>query len=103
MTGPQQDWLRDDVRKRFGLGVAQQLAPCTIGAELELIPRRADGGLPVLIKSHGSTSSLDVMRKVAGNAHWREIPAASDPPSWNLPSGARISFEPGGQIELSSA
>lgn len=70
-----------------------------IGAELELIPFDAETHRPVLIRG----GSLDVMRKVGRRAGWTEIPAGDDPPSWNLPAGGRISFEPGGQIEVSSA
>lgn len=95
------DWMLDDIRKRFSLGEPRQLDPRTIGAELELIPLGA--GLPVPIESHTSTSSLDILRRLAVTEKWSETAHGSDPPSWTLPGGSRISFEPGGQIELSSA
>jgi glutamate--cysteine ligase len=34
---------------------------------------------------------------------WVEDVLENDPPSWTLSDGSRISFEPGGQIEISSA
>lgn len=70
-----------------------------IGAELELIPFDAETHRPVLIRG----GSLAVMQQIGRRAGWTEIPAGDDPPSWTLPAGGRISFEPGGQIEVSSA
>jgi glutamate--cysteine ligase len=46
---------------------------------------------------------VDVLSEVAAKEGWRGEIAESDPPSWTLKDGARISFEPGGQIEISSA
>jgi glutamate--cysteine ligase len=103
LSALRRDWLLADVRKRFGLAGPQQLAPRTIGAELELIPYRADSHLPVPIESHTTTCSLDILRKLAATSGWRETVVGNDPPSWTLAGGLRISFEPGGQIELSSA
>jgi glutamate--cysteine ligase len=74
-----------------------------VGAELELIPFGARGGEPVPIQADSGFQSLPVMRRVAKHAHWIEIAAGDDPPSWSTPDGGRVSFEPGGQIELSSA
>jgi glutamate--cysteine ligase len=70
-----------------------------IGAELELIPFDADTHRPVLIRG----GSLTVLQQMGWRAGWTEIPAGDDPLSWILPTGGRISFEPGGQIEVSSA
>jgi glutamate--cysteine ligase len=103
LSGLQRDWLREDVRKRFGIGVPQRLPPRTIGAELELIPYRADNRLPVPVQSHSTTCSLDILRKLGALRGWSEVAAGNDPPSWTVGGGSRISFEPGGQIELSSA
>ena len=76
-----------------------------IGAELELIPFDAETRRPVPIvgAAEYETGSLDVVRRVGRQAGWKEISAGDDPPSWSLPDGGRVSFEPGGQIELSSA
>lgn len=43
------------------------------------------------------------MRSIARWSQWTEVGAGDDPPSWSLPGGSRLSFEPGGQLELSSA
>ena len=96
-------WLLEDVRRRFGLSGPSSVSPFTIGAELELIPRQADGHVPVPIDSHATACSVNIIRKVGIHGNWCEVSADADPPSWELASGARISFEPGGQIEVSSA
>jgi Gamma-glutamylcysteine synthetase len=97
------EFLREDVRRRFGIGAAQTSSPRTIGAEIELIPFRADNRLPVPIQSHSTACSLDILRKLGSARGWQEIVVGNDPPSWALGDGSRVSFEPGGQIELSSA
>lgn len=75
-----------------------------IGAELELIPFDAVTHRPVRIVSNdGDLGSLDIIRRIGNRSGWIEMPAGDDPPSWSLPDGSRISFEPGGQIEISSA
>src|SRR5688572_6070283 len=74
-----------------------------VGAELELIPFGAERGEPVPITSLGGLQSLRVLRGVGRYARWVETAPDGDPPSWSTPDGGRVSFEPGGQIELSSA
>lgn len=76
-----------------------------IGAELELIPFDASThrAIPILGAGPEESGSLAVIQRIGGRAGWTEIPAGGDPPSWSLADGARVSFEPGGQIELSSA
>jgi glutamate--cysteine ligase len=96
-------WLIDDVRRRFGLSGPSTGSPRTIGAELELIPLHVETRLPVPIESPATACSVNIVRKVGQQGKWRETSGAPDPPSWELASGARISFEPGGQIEVSSA
>jgi glutamate--cysteine ligase len=83
-----------DVRSRL---FAPSTSALTIGAELELIPIVAATRLPALIESQ-----LPYIRRAANDGGWKEVTAETDPPSWNLPDGSRISFEPGGQIEISS-
>jgi len=75
----------------------------TIGAELELIPVHVESRLPIPIESPTTACSVDIVRKLGLQSKWCERSADPDPPSWELASGARISFEPGGQIEVSSA
>jgi glutamate--cysteine ligase len=57
----------------------------------------------VAVQGGTGRQSLPVLRRVARNARWVEASSDGDPPSWTTPDGGRVSFEPGGQIELSSA
>lgn len=95
--------LIEDLQRRFGLLEPSQHSPLTIGAELELIPLHVETSLPIPIEAPATTCSLDIIRKVGVQSKWREKSVDPDPPSWELPGGARVSFEPGGQIEVSSA
>lgn len=96
-------WLIEDVQRRFGLTGRSNQSPLTMGAELELIPLHVETSLPIPIESPATACSVDIIRKVAVQRGWCEKSGLPDPPSWELPGGARISFEPGGQIEVSSA
>ncbi len=75
----------------------------SIGAELELIPFDPETREVIPVIAASGKNSLTVLRSVAKYAAWNEIAAGDDPPSWSLPDGGRLSFEPGGQLELSSA
>lgn len=75
----------------------------SIGAELELIPFDTETRRSVPIAAVTQKASLPLLRSIATHAGWTEVPADPDPPSWSLPGGERVSYEPGGQIELSSA
>lgn len=89
-----------DVRSRL---FAASSPASTIGAELELIPVVADTKRPVAVESEGGTSLTALIRRAGARNKWSERESDPGPPSWTLPDGARISFEPGGQIEISSA
>lgn len=97
------EWLLDDVRQRFGFNGSSVALPLTIGAELELIPIHVETRLPVPIQSPTSACSADILRRVAVQNGWCEQLNGIDPSSWRSASGATISFEPGGQIEVSSS
>lgn len=93
--------LVEDVASRL---FAPSSAARTIGAELELIPIVAGTKLPARIDVDGGAPSLSgLVRAAAVLGGWIEIPTDSGAPSWRLPDGGRLSFEPGGQIEISSA
>lgn len=96
-------WMLEDVRRRLGLGEPSSVSPLTIGAELEFIPVHVDSRRPVPIDSPGSACSTHIIRKAGLKNNWCETSDGPGPPVWELSSGARISFEPGGQIEVSSA
>lgn len=72
-----------------------------IGAELELIPVHAKTGKRILA-SAGSPSGSEFVTSLAREFQWTEEKMGPDPSCWNLPDG-RVTFEPGGQIEFSSA
>jgi len=74
-----------------------------IGAEIELIPFDEATRRVVTAFSPNGSGSVDVIRLVSRRGGWPEISNGDDPPSWCLPDGGRLTFEPGGQIELSSA
>lgn len=74
-----------------------------IGAELELIPFDAETRRVVPVVSERGKSSVAAVRSIARRSQWKEVSAGEDPPSWSLPGDSRLSFEPGGQLELSSA
>jgi glutamate--cysteine ligase len=93
--------LLDDIRRRFFS--PQDSAPHTIGIELELIPVLASTRSPAFPGSKGPQSTATVLSRVSAREGWLEQSVENDPPSWILADGAHISFEPGGQIEISSA
>ena len=88
-----------DVRARL---FAHSSSALTIGAEVELIPVVAATKAPAPILSSAGSSSVEMIRWAGRGRGWDETPSASGAPSWSLPDGSRLSFEPGGQIEISS-
>jgi glutamate--cysteine ligase len=78
-------------------------APSRIGAEVEIIPVAADTGRPLPLEG-GQLSTLEILRRAGDPLGWRERRSAkANVPEIELPDGGRITFEPGGQIEISSA
>ena len=75
----------------------------SMGAELELIPFRDRSHRRVLIETGDEgTGSADIIRDAGAARGWREGIDSYGAPSWVTPDGGRISYEPGGQIEISS-
>ena len=93
--------LLDDVRQRLFSPVKSK-TPRAVGVEIELIPIHAETRRPALPTSAGASSTADIISRLAQRHGWLEESVESDPPSWKLGDGTRISFEPGGQIEISS-
>ena len=93
--------LLDDVRQRLFSPVKSK-TPRAVGVEIELIPIHAETRSPALPKNAGASSTADIISRLAQRHGWLEESVESDPPSWKLGDGTRISFEPGGQIEISS-
>jgi glutamate--cysteine ligase len=75
-----------------------------IGAEVEVIPVDARSGRPLPLESAEGIATLEILRRAGTRAGWCERRSAkADVPEVVLPDGGRITFEPGGQIEISSA
>ena len=77
--------------------------PLRIGAEVELIPVSLETGAQVPIVSEDGLSTLPLLRRFGRRHGWTEQPSAYGVPQWTLPDGGTISYEPGGQVELSAA
>ncbi|MDP9205162.1 MAG: glutamate-cysteine ligase family protein [Gemmatimonadota bacterium] len=94
--------LLDDIRQRL-FTPTRSANRHAIGLELELIPIHKSTRNRALATTDHSVSTADVLSRLAQRERWREESIGGDPPSWNTEGGARISFEPGGQIEISTA
>jgi glutamate--cysteine ligase len=94
--------LLDDIRQRLFAPIASA-HPRTIGLELELIPIHKSTRARALATADKGASTSEVLSRLGRRDRWREESSGGDPPSWNTQDGARISFEPGGQIEISTA
>ncbi|HEY8165161.1 MAG TPA: glutamate-cysteine ligase family protein [Gemmatimonadaceae bacterium] len=97
------DSLRAEVESLFRPRAEPACGPHAVGAELELIPVETVTHRVVPVVAPRDGGSLAVIRRVAAAQGWKEIPAGDDPPSWSISDGWRLSFEPGGQLEISSA
>lgn len=94
--------LLEDLRTHaFALG--REPRPLRIGAEVELIPVSADTGAQVPIVSRGEPSTLPLLRRFGARHGWTEQASPYGVPQFALPDGGIVSYEPGGQIELSAA
>ena len=71
--------------------------------ELELIPVHKTTRTRALATKGELASTADVLSLVGRREGWHEQSNGGDPSSWKLDDGAHISFEPGGQIEISTA
>lgn len=77
-----------------------------IGAELELIPIHAATRRRALPTADArGPGTIDVVRAASARHGWQETTDAYGAPSWRVGDGThpgRISYEPGGQFEISS-
>jgi glutamate--cysteine ligase len=96
--------LAHDLRLR--VFPARQSAECLprIGAEVEVIPIDVRSGRPLSLETRNGVSSLSILRRAGSAAGWCERRSAkANVPEIVLADGGRITFEPGGQIEISAA
>jgi glutamate--cysteine ligase len=97
------DWLTADLRDNAFGARRRTLRPPTIGAEVELIAVDAEtrAQLPICARD-GGRATLPFLFGFAERAGWKETASVYGMPNWLLPDGGTITFEPGGQIELSA-
>lgn len=95
------DLLHDLGTHAFALG--RPPCPPRIGAEVELIPVSMDTGAQVPVVSLDGRSTLPLLRRFGARHGWTEQASAYGVPQFQVPDGGIISYEPGGQIELSAA
>jgi glutamate--cysteine ligase len=95
--------LAADLRDNAFGARRRSVRPPSIGAEVELIPVDADtrAQLPICAPD-GGRSTLPFLHAFAARAGWKETASVYGMPNWLLPDGGTITFEPGGQIELSA-
>lgn len=94
--------LLEDVRRRL-FSPTRSPHPRAIGLELELIPIHERTRARALATDDGRMSTATVLSELGQREGWVEQSGDGDPPSWTTRDGTRISFEPGGQIEISTA
>ncbi len=100
---PSEAALEADLRDNAFGGRRRSHRPPSIGAEVELLPVGLDSRRPVpIVAEGGGLSTLPFLRAFAGRWSWTETASAYGMPNWRLPDGGTITFEPGGQIELSA-
>ena len=93
--------LLEDVRQRL-FAPSRSANRHAVGLELELIPIVQSTHRRALAIRGGESSTVDVLSELGKREHWTEQSAGDDPPAWTVPDGSRVSFEPGGQIEIST-
>jgi glutamate--cysteine ligase len=96
------DALAADLRDNAFGARRRSVRPPTIGAEVELIPVDADTRAQLPIQAPGGRSTLPFLYAFAARAGWTETASVYGMPNWVLPDGGTITFEPGGQVELSA-
>ena len=112
MTGPASrydvdpvtlDRLGDDVLRRLFTPALPVGTPPRLGVEVELLPAVAATGRPLPVSTDLGPCGIALLTAAADRAAWKAARTASGLPCWRLPDGGTVAFEPGGQIEISSA
>jgi glutamate--cysteine ligase len=85
----------------FGGGAPAR--PPRIGAEVELVALLAGTRAPAPVVAPEGPATLPLLRRHAHRHGWTEKFSAYGPPCFVLPDGGVVSYEPGGQVELSAA
>jgi glutamate--cysteine ligase len=96
--------LAADLRETaFAAPIRPGSAPRRIGAEAEFIPVDALTGRRCPIESGDVAATLPFLRRYGERQHWQEGRTSKGTPCFTLPDGGNLTFEPGGQLEYSSA
>jgi glutamate--cysteine ligase len=100
--------LRSELRRLAFTPAIGIDAPPRIGVEVEMLPIDAAARTPSPIGRHNASldmgvASLDWLRPLAMKQGWIESRTSKGAPCFMLDDGSTIGFEPGGQIEYSSA
>jgi glutamate--cysteine ligase len=96
-------WLEADLAgAAFAAPPDASLTPRRVGAEVELIPLEAATGRRCLLEPAAAPGTLPFLRRYGARQGWREVTTAKGTPSFQLPAGGTLTFEPGGQLEYSS-
>lgn len=95
--------VADLAERAFSAPPRASLTPRRLGAEVELIPVERATGRRCPIECPGGLSTLPFLRRFGARMGWKETRAAKGTPCFELPDGGTLTFEPGGQLEYSSA
>lgn len=93
--------LRDFVARR-AFTPSSPVAPQRLGAEIEFLAVRESTGLVAPLERPDGLSILDAVRSAGRRHGWTEGRSTKGAPWFRLPSGGRVTFEPGGQVEYAS-
>ena len=94
--------LLADIRQRL-FAPTNSRTPRAVGLELELIPVQRGSNKPAPAMGAKGASTSAALSRLAIRESWTEQRTGDDPSSWKMRDGSVISFEPGGQIEISTA
>lgn len=83
----------------FAAPAGASLTPRRVGAEVELIPLDSATGRRCPLESDAVPGTLPFLRRFGARQGWREVTTAKGTPSFELPGGGTLTFEPGGQLE----
>jgi glutamate--cysteine ligase len=86
----------------FAGPLSGSLTPRRLGAEVEFIPVESLSGRRCPIEAEDGVATLPFLRRYGLRQGWHEGSTAKGTPSFTLPVGGTLTFEPGGQLEYSS-